>query len=267
MQAKVAWAADGYVYNTKKQMSTYRSTPSVISTDNAHFTIDNVSMCSDDYALSSPTKIQRRRVKSASALRERNVQNNRAWDNVSVGSNGYRTPRRPQSAALCTRKAWSETSSTRPGTSQSSYRNYPSRPGTSQSDYKSEYNSNALHNAQKQTQHLHKSFTLVSRWYQEFKFQSSVQASPDNHFFDRHSRCFNHTHLHRKLLRERPQTACEECHSLYPSARYAVNASSSDVHKPESITAQYNDATEEQIRYTNSMRPRTAPTTVNSFYY
>jgi hypothetical protein len=79
------------------------------------------------------------------------------------------------------------------------------------------------------------------------------QPDPDHRYFSRHSRCHNQDHLHRQLVQSVPQTACEDCGAACPSNNYAFRAAS--------------NPTLAELFQEYMTRPRTAPSTVCSFYF
>ena len=121
---------------------------------------------------------------------------------------------------------------------------------------------------------LQKSYTMIVRTYEHGKFQSSINANPDCRYFDRHARCFDHTHLHSKLIWTRPQKPCRVggwCgppteRDLDEYAQSQIVGSSGRKAPDESWEVELD---ERQLRYvaclrpwTSATRPRTAPTTV-----
>lgn len=103
-------------------------------------------------------------------------------------------------------------------------------------------------------------FTLVNKLYEDRNRRQNINLhpaspAPDYRYFDRHSRCFDYTHMHTILLHDQPQTACD----LEPCSLHS---------RPVSSMSNYSRTSEEQIdtmkqpkRYINYHRPRTAPTT------
>ena len=121
---------------------------------------------------------------------------------------------------------------------------------------------------------LQKSYTMTVRTYEHGKFESSINANPDCRFFDRHARCFDHTHLHSKLIWTRPQKPCRVGGWCGPPNEKDLNEyvqsqtirSSGRRVPDESWEVELN---ERQLRYvaclrpwTSATRPKTAPTTV-----
>ncbi|XP_021365963.1 uncharacterized protein LOC110458542 isoform X7 [Mizuhopecten yessoensis] len=106
---------------------------------------------------------------------------------------------------------------------------------------------------------MRQGFTLVNKLYENGHQSKNItlhpaSPAPDYRYFDRHSRCLDHTHMHDSLLRERPQTACEPsryCHGI----RRPMSAASSGYHDP--------DVMDQPQRYINFHRPKTAPSTRN----
>lgn len=100
---------------------------------------------------------------------------------------------------------------------------------------------------------LRKGFALVNKLYENdykgFNLRlHPASPAPDFRYFDRHSRCYDHTHAHRQLYSDRPQRACklflESCGSR------AVSPARPD------------DPNVQPQRYIDYHRPRTAPGTV-----
>lgn len=106
---------------------------------------------------------------------------------------------------------------------------------------------------------MRQGFTLVNKLY-ENGYQSKnialhpASPAPDYRYFDRHSRCMDHTHIHESLLWERPQTACEPgnyCHGRRPLSAASSVSRNGDP-----------DIMDQPQRYINYHRPKTAPATV-----
>ena len=121
---------------------------------------------------------------------------------------------------------------------------------------------------------LQKSYTMVVRTYEHGKFQSAVNANPDCRYFDRHARCFDHSHLHSKLSWTRPQKPCRVGGWCGPPTERDLDEyiESQTVGASRRKTPDESwevELDERQLRYVASMRPwtsaarpRTAPTTV-----
>ncbi|XP_069135158.1 uncharacterized protein DDB_G0284459-like isoform X10 [Argopecten irradians] len=104
---------------------------------------------------------------------------------------------------------------------------------------------------------MRQGFTLVNKLYENGQYSKNISLhpaspAPDYRYFDRHSRCIDHTHMHDSLLWERPQTACEPgryCHGI----RRPTSAASAGYRDP--------DVMDQPQRYINFHRPKTAPST------
>ncbi|XP_033748567.1 uncharacterized protein LOC117333393 isoform X8 [Pecten maximus] len=104
---------------------------------------------------------------------------------------------------------------------------------------------------------MRQGFTLVNKLYENSHHSKNItlhpaSPAPDYRYFDRHSRCMDHNHMHESLLWERPQTACEPgryCHGI----RRPLSAASSGYRDP--------DVMDQPQRYINFHRPKTAPST------
>ena len=101
---------------------------------------------------------------------------------------------------------------------------------------------------------LRQGFTLVNKLYENDYRSSNIRLhpaspAPDYRYFDRHARCYNHTHAHRQLLQGRPQPACERYLEVCGSR--AISPARPDDHNVQ------------PQRYIDYHRPRTAPATVN----
>lgn len=91
-------------------------------------------------------------------------------------------------------------------------------------------------------------FTLVNRMYddEKVKYRINLHPPPDYRYMDRHSRCFDHTHVHTHAGSYRSQTACDGGMRDYcPTYRSPTDTRSSQA---------------------NDNRPQTAPTTVFIFF-
>lgn len=100
---------------------------------------------------------------------------------------------------------------------------------------------------------LRKGFTLVNKLYENDYKCSNIRLhpaspAPDYRYFDRHSRCYNHTHAHKQLLQNRPQPACDKYLEVCGSRAISP--------------ARPGDPNVQPQRYIDYHRPRTAPTTV-----
>lgn len=110
--------------------------------------------------------------------------------------------------------------------------------------------------AQETLDELRKGFTLVNKLYENEYRSCNVRLhpaspAPDYRYFDRHARCYNHTHAHRQPYNNRPQRACEKF----------LEACGSRAVSP----ARLDDPNVQPQRYIDYHRPRTAPGTVNEF--
>ncbi|XP_012936366.1 uncharacterized protein LOC101853688 isoform X2 [Aplysia californica] len=104
----------------------------------------------------------------------------------------------------------------------------------------------------------------LSPWLDDPRIGLSVgfQADPSLLYFDRHSRCHNHNHLHHPLMLWRPQPACESsleaCGSpdltTRPNSALGVMGAGS---KGSGVGGRFSPAQ----RYIDSHRPQTAPHT------
>ena len=110
---------------------------------------------------------------------------------------------------------------------------------------------------------MRQGFTLVNKLYEnDFQGQNinlhPASPAPDYRYFDRHSRCSDHTHMHGDLLRDRPQTACggDPCGG-YPRPVSAMSTSSQRSRFTDAETMN------QPRRYINYHRPKTAPGTVS----
>ena len=100
----------------------------------------------------------------------------------------------------------------------------------------------------------------------EYLYQKAYQAGPDHRYFDRHSRCHGHTHVHQQLLMARPRKACQampaRCPTRHRAGCHSPSDSEDDIEDMEVYTAR-------EVQYMRSMRPRTAPVTVgmNTYFF
>lgn len=99
-------------------------------------------------------------------------------------------------------------------------------------------------------------FTLVNKLYEDSYRSSNINLhpaspAPDYRYFDRHARCYGHTHAHKQTSRDIPQQACEQY--LECCGSRAVSP------------ARRGDPNLQPQRYIDYHRPRTAPATVNMF--
>lgn len=104
-------------------------------------------------------------------------------------------------------------------------------------------------------------FTLVNKLYEDSNRRQNINLhpaspAPDYRYFDRHSRCFDYTHMHDILLHDRPQTACnqEPC-SLHSRPVSAM----SNYSRTSTASEEQIDTMKQPKRYINYHRPRTAP--------
>ena len=107
--------------------------------------------------------------------------------------------------------------------------------------------------AQAALDNLKKGFTLVNKLYENSYSPVSVNLhpaspAPDYRYFDRHSRCYDHSHSHVGWISERPQRACEKY----------LETCSSRAGSPSRLE----DPHGQPQRYIDYHRPRTAPGTV-----
>lgn len=107
--------------------------------------------------------------------------------------------------------------------------------------------------AQETIDELRKGFTLVNKLYENDYRSGNISLhpaspAPDFRYFDRHARCYNHTHAHRQPYSDRPQRACE---------KYLESCGSRAV-----SPARPDDPNVQPQRYIDYHRPRTAPGTV-----
>ena len=98
-------------------------------------------------------------------------------------------------------------------------------------------------------------FYLVNKLYENEYSCGNIRLhpaspAPDYRYFDRHSRCYNHTHAHYPTNDDRPQRACEKF--LESCGSRAVSPA-----RPQ-------DPYSQPQRYIDYHRPRTAPGTVCS---
>ena len=102
---------------------------------------------------------------------------------------------------------------------------------------------------------MRKGFTLVNKLY-ENAYNHGVSLhpaspAPDYRYFDRHSRCHDHTHSHFVSVNERPNRACDKY----------LEACSSRAASP----SRFDDPHGQPQRYIDYHRPRTAPGTVITY--
>ena len=239
------WLADGY---TTKLFATeqVRETP-IQPTDKDSFILhpkDEIVTYKEFQIGSSPESVwksstpQKRRVKSASSVRLQDRPWRQALPNY---PQGY-TPRSRPASAIPQRA--------RP----------PSGVPANQRRVKSagSVRSRAIAEAKAQAalDNLRKGFTLVNKLYENAYSPVSVNLhpaspAPDYRYFDRHSRCHDHTHSHFAWVNERPNRACEKY----------LEACSSRAASP----SRFDDPHGQPQRYIDYHRPRTAPGTVKLF--
>ena len=250
IHAGIPWIADGYKENAAKRIS---PSGSVVES------IDNVKDF-EDYGIGAE-KYGKRRVQSAN-------DSSRLSGNYALSQDRYcRT--RPKSTSTRQQLRTSRTM-VQP----------PSRPQSAQAPPKrpmSGLPSRRIKSAGTEGRSagdLKKSYTMVIRTYEHGKFQSAINANPDCRYFDRHARCFDHTHLHSKLIWKRPQKPCRVGGWCGPPTERDLDEyiemqriASSGMKTPDDSWEVELD--ERQMRYVASMRPwtsatrpRTAPTTV-----
>ncbi|XP_023933237.1 bromodomain-containing protein 4-like [Lingula anatina] len=111
-----------------------------------------------------------------------------------------------------------------------------------------------------------KSYTLVSRAFEDERLMYEFSPHPNHRFLDRHARCFDHTHIHLQLLLTRPQTACRHCGEFRCPMGDCAYGTNSTVVSPGSrprSAAGVRDPPETEyeqyIAYTRPARPSTAP--------
>ncbi len=257
IHSSIPWVARGYRENVAKRISSQGSI--VESVENIY--LENYSDDEgDDSRASTPVGAYRssyrhpkRRVQSAKELRTHSYANSTfmlgpEWSGKPMNSAiSVQLPRRPQSAQVPSKRPVSGT---------------PKRRVKSASM------------AGRQARDYNKSYTMIVRSYEYGKFQSSINASPDARYFDRHSRCFDQNHLHSKLIWQRPQKSCQE--SVWcgpPTERDLREYSESQCVGPPRDENEL-EWDERQVRYVATMRPwargvrpRTAPSTVRLFWY
>lgn len=112
---------------------------------------------------------------------------------------------------------------------------------------------------EKYMEHLRNGFTLVNKLYQNEKLRSTINLhpaspAPDYRYFDRHSRCFEHDHLHAKLFYDRPKSACETREERLFARSRPWSAASRSTSKSCN-----KDPMAQPKRYINYHRPKTAP--------
>ena len=223
LHKQMAWVADGYNYTSRS--GSHRSIPSVVGFDEASIIIENASnVTSSDVSRNvviSRGSAQRRRVRSAIERRAREP---------------------PAPAPTPTRLSPGRRPFSASAAMPSRRRPFSGR---------SEMSTMTTTGAPRKASDYHKSFTLVNRWLQEWKFQAQVGATPTAIYPDRHARCHGHDHVHNTLLRSRPQPACQDCRTEGPARRTWA--------WPASVQQEY---LTEHARYQSAHRPRTAPVTV-----
>ena len=242
---KIAWVADGYRLGTKKFQS--KSQPFVETEDN--FLL--YSETGPELRTTSPASTQQRRVKSATTLR---MYTPGQVDKTDSAYDRRQFRSRPNSA---------QASFSFRSTPQTSYGRtlcYPGRRVKSAGPvgHQQSYQATRVVTSRE-------SPTSV-----EYSNQSLIQAGPDHQYFDRHARCHGHTHIHNHLLLARPRKACQRVSSTCPSEdvsyrpkRPASGRSSTSHCSPhESSSENLEVYTLGEVRYMQSMRPRTAPVTV-----
>ncbi|KAL4223888.1 hypothetical protein ACF0H5_017351 [Mactra antiquata] len=241
----VKWLADGYRYKLFEEKE-FKETK-IKATDKDNFILhpkdDTGSYVEFDVGgqsseLPPKPKPTQRRIKSASHVRLQD----RPWRQTPKPKypDGFVPRRRPASAVT-------------PKTGASSNVNTPRR-------IKSAGSSRTLAEsvARETVEELRKGFALVNKLYENDYRGFNVRLhpaspAPDYRYFDRHSRCYNHTHAHRQSYTDRPQRACE----LY------LESCGSRAVSP----ARPDDPNVQPQRYIDYHRPRTAPGTRRELQY
>ncbi|KAL3858032.1 hypothetical protein ACJMK2_012648, partial [Sinanodonta woodiana] len=239
IQANTPWLADGYM-NKLFELDTLKS-QNVRPTDKDSFSLDaretsrpftefrvstptiHSRTATPDVALQNSSRLNQRRIKSASAVRLQDKQ----WRHMKTTQTEIHT--RPTSAA--------------------SEGNLPSRRGGFP---QRRINSVGPVTASRLME-LKKGFTLVNKMYENEHFQDNItlhpaSPAPDYRYFDRHSRCLDHNHTHKHLQWDRPSQACEKPNGDCSPSRPGSSAS---MHDPFNQPA----------RYIDYHRPMTAPGT------
>lgn len=104
---------------------------------------------------------------------------------------------------------------------------------------------------------------LLAPWLEDPRIGLSVgfQMDPTLVYFDRHSRCHNHNHLHHPLLLYRPQPACDS--SVDTCGKFKTETTRPDsAMSMRTFSRKHGHNTTLVQRYINTHRPRTAPHTV-----
>jgi hypothetical protein len=215
LQSGVPWLADGY--HTKLFASEPIKRDKVLPSDNDNFALlpeeDAPSFVS--FRVSTPTPLAaQRRVKSATTIRIQNryERPRTAHGNPSVSGKENAVPARPSSARIQSTAAALRMRQRRVKSASSVRSSTATKPTISSSS---------------DVVTARKSFTLVNRLYEDEYLRSAIHLhpegpGPDYRYFDRHSRCLDHTHMHTDLMLERPSTACSNypphCDDIRPAS-------------------------------------------------
>lgn len=239
IDTRIAWLADGYKTKLFEDEALKDAAIRPTHKDNFILTPEDDPKTFVEYSIGGQSnespqrpKHAQRRIKSASSVRLQD----RPWRQPTKPSYpaGF-VPRRPASAIPSKTRSLAPTPTPRRIKSAGSAR--------TQTDKR----------AWEVVDELKKGFTLVNKLYENDYKCSNIRLhpaspAPDYRYFDRHARCYNHTHAHKQPLQYRPQPACEKYLEVCGSR--AISPARPD------------DPNVQPQRYIDYHRPRTAPTTV-----